>query len=125
MKIGIVGAGGIGSYYGGLLSRAGHSVRLLARGDHLETIRTNGLQVRTPEETFVTSLDATDDGDSLRDSEYVIVAVKSYSLGEVAPTLVTAAKKGATIVPLLNGVDVAERLDALGVPRESTVGGLI
>src|ERR1043166_8947188 len=112
MKIGIVGAGGIGSYYAGLMSRAGHPVRLIARGDHLDAIRSRGLEVKTPDETFIAKPEATSDGNDLRDSDYVIVAVKSYSLTEVAPTLVVAAKAGAAIVPLLNGVDVAERLEA-------------
>lgn len=126
LDIGIVGAGGIGSYYGGLLARKGHSVRLLARGDHLQAIRDHGLEVRLPgEEPFVARLDATDDGDSLRSCQFVLVAVKSYSLPEIASTVVAAAKAGATIVPLLNGVDVAERLEQLGVPRSAIVGGLI
>src|SRR5437879_2364154 len=114
MKIGIVGAGGIGSYYAGLLSRAGHSVRLIARGEHLDAIRARGLEVKTPDETFVAKPEATDDGGSLAGCDYVIVSVKSYSLPEVAGMIVNAAKSGATIVPLLNGVDVAERLEALG-----------
>jgi 2-dehydropantoate 2-reductase len=126
LNIGVVGAGGIGSYYGGLASRAGHTVTLLARGDHLKAIREDGLEVGLPnQEPFVTRLNATDDGNALRDAEYVIVAVKSYSLDEIAPTVVTAANAGATIVPFLNGVDVAERLETLGVPRKSIVGGLI
>jgi 2-dehydropantoate 2-reductase len=125
MKIGIVGAGGIGSYYAGLLSRAGHSVRLIARGDHLRAIRESGLQVTLPEESFVAQPEATDDNASLLDCEYVLVSVKSYSLPEVGPALAAAAKAGATIVPLLNGVDVAERLEAAGVPRDATLGGLV
>ena len=125
MNIGIVGAGGIGSYYAALMARAGHTVRLLARGEHLAAIRSHGLEVRTPEETFVARPEVTDRGDDLRDSEYVIVAVKSYSLAEVGPTLTGAATSGATIVPLLNGIDVAERLAQLGVPRESIIGGLV
>lgn len=126
LRIGFVGAGGIGSYYGGVASRAGHAVTLLARGEHLAAVRENGLEVGMPnQEPFVTRIEATDDASALRACEYVLVAVKSYSLGEVAPAIVAAAKSGATIVPLLNGVDVAERLEALGVPRASIVGGLI
>ena len=125
MKIGIVGAGGIGSYYAGLLSRAGHSVFLLARSEHLRAVNAHGLEVCTPDETFVSKPNATDNGLDLRDSEFVIVAVKSYSLVEVGATLVGAAQAGATIVPLLNGIDVAERLEALGVSRASIVGGLV
>jgi 2-dehydropantoate 2-reductase len=47
VDIGIVGAGGIGSYYGGLLGRAGNTVKLVARGPHLEAINARGLEVRT------------------------------------------------------------------------------
>lgn len=125
LRIGVVGAGGIGSYYAALASHGGHHVRLLARGAHLDAIRAHGLEFKRPGETFVAKLEATDDGAALRDSEYVIVSVKSYSLTEVAPTLVEAAKAGATILPLLNGVDVADQLEKLGVPRGAIVGGLI
>lgn len=125
MNIGVVGGGGIGSYYGGLLSRAGHTVRLLTRGEHLEAIKAKGLEVRSPDDTFVTRIQATANGDDLADCSHVLVAVKSYSLGEVGPTLVQAARAGAAIVPLLNGVDVPERLQALGVPAEAIIGGLV
>ena len=125
LKIGVVGAGGIGSYYAALASHHGHHVRLLARGEHLDAIRANGLELQRPGEQFIARLDATDDGSTLRDSEFVIVSVKSYSLAEVAPTLVEAAKAGATIIPLLNGVDIADQLEHLGVPRKAMVGGLI
>ncbi|MEO6877712.1 MAG: ketopantoate reductase family protein [Gemmatimonadaceae bacterium] len=124
LSIGVVGAGGIGSYYAGLAANGGHQVTLLARGDHLKAIRTNGLEVSRPGEKFVTQLNATDDGNALRGLEYIIVAVKTYSLAEVGATVAEAAKSGATVVPLLNGVDVAERLEALGVPHNSLVGGL-
>ena len=126
MTIGIVGAGGIGSFYAGLLSRAGQSVRLLARGEHLAAINARGLEVRiNGGDTFVAKPEATSDESRLIGCEYVLVSVKSYSLPEVAPGLVAAAKAGASIVPLLNGIDVADRLVALGVPRESIMGGLV
>lgn len=125
MKIGIAGAGGIGSYYAGLLTRAGNTVRLLARGDHLAAIEARGLEVRTPTETFVVRPQASANAARLAGCDYVLVAVKGYSLGEVAPALRAAAESGAVIVPLLNGIDVAERLEALGVSRAAIVGGLV
>jgi 2-dehydropantoate 2-reductase len=125
MIIGIVGAGGIGGYYAGLLSRAGHPVRLLARGAHLAAIQQRGLEIRTPDETFVTHPEATDDGARLVGCDYVFVTVKGYSLPEVGAGVAAAAKSGAAIVPLLNGIDVAERLVALGVPRDAIIGGLV
>jgi 2-dehydropantoate 2-reductase len=125
MNIGIVGAGGIGSYFAGTLSRAGYTVRLLARGEHLDAVHRNGLEVRTPTEIYTARPVAIDDPGELASCSYVLVAVKSYSLPEVAPSLVAAAHRGATIVSLLNGVDVAERLEARGVPRGSVLGGLV
>ena len=125
MDIGIAGAGGIGSYYAGLLSRAGNRVRLIARGDHLAAIEARGLEVRTPNETFVATPEASADPARLANCDYVLVAVKGYSLKEIAPALSAAAQSGAAIVPLLNGIDVAQRLERLGVPRDSIVGGLV
>lgn len=125
MDIGIVGAGGIGSYYAGALSRAGHSVRLFARGEHLQAIRRDGLQVKTPNEQYVARPAAIDDPGELAGCAYVLVSVKSYSLADVAPALLGAARRGATIVSLLNGVDVAERLESHGIPRTAILGGLV
>ena len=125
MEIGIVGAGNIGSYYAGLLSNAGSAVRLVARGPHLDAIKARGLEVRTPDSTFVAYPRVGSDPSLVDDCEAVIVSVKSYSLAEVAPGLVAAASKGAAILPLLNGVDVADRLAGLGVPRDSILGGLV
>lgn len=125
MDIGIIGAGGIGSYYGGLLARAGNTVKLVARGPHLEAINARGLEVRTPDGSFVTHPAAAPDPSIVAQCETVIVSVKSYSLAEVAPGVATAASNGATILPLLNGVDVADRLASFGVARESIVGGLV
>lgn len=125
MDIGVVGAGGIGSYYAGTLCRAGHQVRLVARGEHLAATRQSGLEVRTPDGSFVVRPEVSDDGSIVAKCEYVIVSVKSYSLSEVGPALVGAAKNGATIVPLLNGADVADRLAGLGVPSPAIVGGII
>src|SRR5262249_16153723 len=125
MIIGIVGAGGIGGYYAGLLSRAGHPVRLLAGGEHLAAIQRRGPEIRTPDETLVTHPEGTDDGTRLVGCDYVFVTVKGYSLPEVGAEVAAAAKAGAAIIPLLNGIDVAERLVALGVPRGAIIGGFV
>jgi 2-dehydropantoate 2-reductase len=125
VQIGIVGAGGIGGFYAALLSRAGHTVRVLARGDHLAAINTRGLQLKTPTDSFVTHPEAFSDPARLIGCDHVIVSVKSYSLPEVGPALVAAAKSGSAIVPLLNGIDAAERLAKLGVPKESIIGGFV
>src|SRR5579885_3675652 len=99
MKIGFVGAGGIGSWYAGLLSRGGHDVVLIARGAHLDAINARGLEVRGPSETFIAHPKATSNGGELAGCEYVVVSVKGYSIPEVAPMIAAAARGGATVVP--------------------------
>jgi 2-dehydropantoate 2-reductase len=124
MNIAILGAGGVGGYYGGILARAGNRVALLARGSHLEALRERGLEVRTPEGTFTVAVEAVGDADELRGIELAVVAVKSYSLAEIAPAARLLAERGAVVLPLLNGVEAADRLIEAGVPGERVLGGL-
>jgi 2-dehydropantoate 2-reductase len=124
MRIAILGAGGVGGYFGGTLARAGHPVTLLARGAHLDAIRERGLEVRTPEGTFTAKVEATDDPETLTGIELAVVAVKSYSLPDIVPAARLLAERGAVILPLLNGVEAADRLVECGVPGEQVLGGL-
>src|SRR5215470_11287710 len=125
MKIAILGAGGVGGYDGAVLSRAGNDVQLLARGAHLEAIRSDGLRVTELDgNTWVARVDATDDPAALRGAKLVVVSVKSYDLDAIGPVAADLARHGATIVPLLNGVEAADRLEHLGVPRQVLLGGL-
>ena len=124
MRFIVIGAGGIGAYFGGELARAGHEVTLFARGDHLEAIRRKGLTVRSPDGEFVARVAATDDPTALPEADLAIVAVKSYSLGAVTPVVRLVAERGADVLPLLNGVTAATELIAGGVPRQRVLGGL-
>ncbi|MGH7701984.1 MAG: ketopantoate reductase family protein [Gemmatimonadales bacterium] len=123
MRIIVLGAGGVGGYYGGLLARHGHAIQLLARGPHLEAIRARGLEVRTPEGVFVAPVTATT-GDRLGAADLVLLTVKSYALEEMAPLARRLAEGGALILPLLNGVGIREVLVEAGVPAPSILGGL-
>ncbi|GJG86721.1 2-dehydropantoate 2-reductase [Gemmatimonadetes bacterium T265] len=130
LRVVVLGAGGIGGYFGGVLARAGQDVTLLARGEHLAAIQAHGLELRTPaEEAGATTaarvrVRATSDPAALPDADLVLVAVKSYSLHEVAPAAARLAARGATVLPLLNGVDAADRLAEAGVPRAALLGGV-
>ncbi|MEO8054260.1 MAG: ketopantoate reductase family protein [Acidobacteriota bacterium] len=124
LRVAILGAGGVGGYYGGALARAGHPVALLARGAHLDAIRARGLEVRTPEGPFTVAVEASDDVTALGPADLAIVAVKTYSLADVLPAARLLAKTGAIVLPLLNGVEAADRLVAGGVPKASVLGGL-
>ncbi len=128
MRVAIIGAGGVGGYYGAQLARHGYEVHLLARGAHLDAIRARGLDIRTPDGTWAVPVHATDDPTALADAfgpgDLAVVAVKAYSLAEIAPAVRLLADRGTVILPLLNGVDAADRLAALGVARTQLVGGV-
>jgi len=47
MRVAVMGAGGLGGYFGALLARAGNDVTLIARGEQLEAVRTRGLMLRS------------------------------------------------------------------------------
>lgn len=124
LKVLVLGAGAVGAYYGGVLSRAGHEVTCLARGANLAALRDRGLEIRTPEGNQTVRLNATDQVDQLPPADFALLAVKSYSLEAIAPAVRHCARAGAVIVPLLNGVETAERLVALDVSGASLTGGL-
>ena len=124
MKVIVLGTGAVGAYYGGQLARAGHEVTCVARGANLAAIRDRGLEIRTPEGVFHAGVTATDRAQGLTRADFAILAVKSYSLAEVAPLVRHSAEQGTAIVPLLNGVETAEHLAQLGVPPAAVIGGL-
>jgi 2-dehydropantoate 2-reductase len=124
MNVAVVGAGGVGGYFGGILARAGQDVRMLARGEHLAAIRSKGLTVREPEGEFVANVAVSDNVEDLGPADLAIVAVKSYSLAEVAPAAARLAGGGALVLPLLNGVEAVDGLAAGGVARERILPGL-
>src|SRR2546429_3402278 len=124
MKVIVLGTGAVGASYGGALARAGHEVTCFARGANLAAIQERGLEVRTPEGAFRPRVTATDRADALGPADFAILAVKSYSLVDIAPIVRRCAQQGTTVVPLLNGVETAQRLEQLGVLPAAVIGGL-
>jgi 2-dehydropantoate 2-reductase len=124
MRFAILGAGGVGGYYGGLLAKNGHDVCVLARTSNLAALKERGLEVRTPEGSFTVPIKASDNVENFGGVDCALLAVKNYSLAEVAPAAAFLATQGALIVPLLNGVEVVSQLVAHGVPQFQLVGGL-
>lgn len=128
VRVGIIGAGGVGGYYGGLLARAGHPVSFLARGENLNALREHGVVVRTSDGEWTSAVHAGDDAQELSaafgEGDLALVTTKAYSLTEIAPAVKAFAERGATILPLLNGVEAADTLVKLGVSRERIIGGV-
>jgi len=127
-RIAVLGVGGIGGYYGGVLARAGHDVFALARGANLGALRERGLVVRAPGEEWKSAVTASDDAGELSRSfeadDVVLVTTKAYSLDGIAPAVKRFAERGAVVVPFLNGVSAGDRLVELGVPRAQVIGGV-
>jgi 2-dehydropantoate 2-reductase len=116
LNIGVVGVGGVGGYFGSklcrLISKQGLGVYFVARGPHLSVIRQNGLSVKTAAEGDWLSRPtlATDDFGDLPLLDACLVCVKSYDLQKVTQQLRLHLSKDAAIIPLLNGVDIYERM---------------
>ena len=124
MKVVVVGAGGLGSYVGAVLARAGQDVVLVARRAHADAVARDGLQVYSFEGDFLVHPQVVRSTAEVARADLAIVAVKAYSLAEVADQVAGLAAAGAIVVPLLNGVDASERLAALGVPADRLVDGI-
>ncbi len=118
MKIGIIGAGALGCYYGAKLARSGNNVHFIARGATLQALRTRGVTVLRDDEQFtVSDFHATAQANETGPVDWVLVATKSYDLDAIGPALRALKGPETIVLPLQNGVDSAERLGALTDPK--------
>ena len=114
MKIAIMGAGGVGGYYGGLLCLAGHDVTFIARGAHLKALCEKGLAVRSVFGDFsVSPVRATHDPAEVGAVELAIVATKTYHTDEAAVSMKPMIGSDTSVVSFQNGVDAVERIGAV------------
>jgi 2-dehydropantoate 2-reductase len=104
MRFAVLGAGAIGAYVGAAIARGGHDVTLITRGPHLEAMRARGVQVLSPRGDFSAHPRATDDLASVSDADVVLVALKAYTLPELAPRLADLLKPGALTIWAQNGI---------------------
>jgi len=119
MRIAIVGAGGVGGYFGAKLARAGESVVMLARGAHLDAIRRHGLRVRSAVDgEFTAKADAVESFADQAPVDMALFCVKSFDTREAAEALRPVLGRDTGVVSLQNGVDNEEILDdVLGAGR--------
>jgi 2-dehydropantoate 2-reductase len=122
MRIVVFGTGGVGGYFGGRLARAGEDVTFIARGEHLQAIRTTGLRVDSTDEDFVIyPARATDDVSEVGETDLVILGVKAWQVPEAARAIKPVV--GPTVLPLQNGVEAVPQLvEELG--PQNVIGGL-
>ena len=114
MKIAVIGAGGMGGYYGGVLAQRNHEVTFIARGAHLRALQQNGLQVRSVFGDFlVKPARATDQPADVGPVELILFCTKSYDTDEAAGRALPMIGAETSILSLQNGVDAAERIGRL------------
>ncbi len=113
MRIAVMGAGGVGGCLGGLLAKAGNDVSLIARGQHLEAIRANGLKLVRPGGEFVVEVKATDDPAQVGPVDLVLFTVKTLHNRQIISTLKPLIGHQTSVLTLQNGVESHEQLSAV------------
>jgi 2-dehydropantoate 2-reductase len=107
MRFVVYGAGAVGGVVGGRLAQAGHEVVLIARGDHHDAIRDDGLRLVTPDaEPLTLSIPVVSHpaGLDFRDDDVVLLAMKSQHTGEALSVLSATAPPSISVVCVQNGV---------------------
>jgi 2-dehydropantoate 2-reductase len=111
MRIAIMGSGGTGGYFGGLLARAGEEVTFIARGAHLEALRMRGLTVKSRlAGEFTLPVRATDTPNEVGPVDLILFCVKTYDTDTAAQSIDPLIGADTMVLSLQNGVENAERI---------------
>lgn len=118
-RIGILGMGGVGGYFGGLLAKAyaesdAVDIIFIARGETQKIIAKNGLKIKS-DAAELTSFPyvVSNDAAIIGRLDYLICATKTYDIEESLLSLKKNIVKNTVILPLSNGVDAPERISAM------------
>jgi 2-dehydropantoate 2-reductase len=124
MKIAVIGAGGVGGYFGARLAQAGHTVQFLARGAHLAAMRAKGLRIESAVGNHTLEQPAaTDDPSALAGADVVLVTTKLWDLAATGRQIAAIVGPATVVVPFQNGVNAVDLL-AESIPRERIAAGV-
>jgi 2-dehydropantoate 2-reductase len=124
MRIAVMGSGGVGGYFGGLLAQSEEEVIFIARGTHLQALRTHGITVKSHVTgDFTRAVSATDDLGAIGEVDLILFCVKTYDLDAAAARLSPLIGSHTMVLPLQNGIDSAERLAQIISPA-AVLGGV-
>lgn len=124
MRFAMVGAGGLGGYYGARLAEAGNEVAFIARGAQLEAMRANGLKVFSPlGDVHLKKVAASSNPQEIGPVDVIVVAVKTWQVADAARAMQPMIKAATIVVPFMNGVEAPDELASI-VGAEHVVGGL-
>ena len=122
MRIAVMGAGSIGGYFGGMLARAGNQVTLIARGEHLQAIRDQGLRIQTDAGLLTIPcgdcLGATSEPREVGPVDLALFTVKTYQNDVAIPAMAPMVGSQTAVLCLQNGIDSYQAVaHALGAER--------
>ena len=109
-SIAVVGAGALGSYFGGLLARAGRQVTLIGRASHVDAVNRDGLLLQRLGTEERIAVSATTDVAAVRGAPLILFCVKSVDTETAAAAMAPHLAREAVILSLQNGVDNPERI---------------
>ena len=115
MRIAVMGAGGVGGYFGARLAQAGHGVAFIARGKHLQAIRAKGLAIKSPLGDAMVKAAVAEDPEDLGAADVVLFAVKLWDTESAAERIRPLVEMGGVVIPFQNGVESIARIGEPGV----------
>ena len=124
MKIAVMGAGGVGGYFGAKLAASGEEVHFIARGAHLEAMRRDGLRVHSANgDVLIKPVKARNDPAAVGPVDLVLIAVKLWSTGDALRDAKPMVGPGTAVVSFQNGVVAVDDI-AKAFGKERTLGGV-
>jgi 2-dehydropantoate 2-reductase len=111
-RVAVMGAGAVGSYFGGMLARAGVPVTMIARPAYVEAVRRNKLFLDTVSFQERVTVEASADPSAVRNANVVLFCVKGQDNEETAHAIAPYLSADAIVVSVQNGVDNVERIRA-------------
>jgi len=124
MRIAIMGAGGVGGFFGAKLALAGSDVTFIARGRHLDAIRANGLRVESSTGAMhVAKARASDNGADVAPVDVVMLCVKLWDVESAAQQIAPLLADRGVVIPFQNGLDSPGILHRV-VGAERVLGGV-
>jgi 2-dehydropantoate 2-reductase len=122
MRITVIGSGGVGGYFGGLLAMAGHDVTFVARGEHGRALRNSGLRVQSVHGNFSLPVQSVESAAKAGSADVVLCCVKSYDTRMAAAAIVPTLHDGSVVVSLQNGIENAALLAEAAGPERVLTG---
>src|SRR5438046_10740000 len=109
-RIGVVGAGAVGGYFGSMLARAGAPVVMVGRKSFVDAVTTNGLVIERAADQEQVSVEATTELSAVAGADLILFCVKSNDTVPAAKDIAPFVAAGALLVSLRHGVDSVERI---------------